>query len=51
VVASYFYRGKKLKEIGEDLGLTEGRISQILKRALARLREDLGEGFPLREAA
>jgi DNA-directed RNA polymerase sigma subunit (sigma70/sigma32) len=30
-----------LKEIGKALGLTEGRISQILRDALTKLREHL----------
>lgn len=41
VVTAYFYRGMKLREIGADLGLTEGRISQILRAALDALRDDL----------
>jgi len=41
VVISYFYRGLLLREIAADHGLTEGRISQILRHSLARLREDL----------
>ena len=32
-----------LREIGGALNLTEGRISQILHRALAKLREALSE--------
>jgi hypothetical protein len=32
-----------LKEIGKALNLTEGRVSQILKRALTRLRSHLQE--------
>lgn len=41
VVTAYFWRGMKLREIGAELGLTEGRISQILRAALDALREDL----------
>lgn len=41
VVRAYFYQGMKLREIGAELGLTEGRISQILRAALTVLREDL----------
>jgi RNA polymerase sigma factor FliA len=43
-VTLYFYEGLKLKEIGKFLGLSEARISQILKRALSELRESLGVG-------
>lgn len=38
VVVLYHYENLFLKEIGEILGLTESRISQILTRATARLR-------------
>ncbi len=38
VVVLYHLEGLYLKEIGELLGVTESRISQILSRALARLR-------------
>ncbi|HEX2729892.1 MAG TPA: FliA/WhiG family RNA polymerase sigma factor [Rubrobacteraceae bacterium] len=49
VATFYFYEGLTLKEIGKAMNLTEGRISQILRRALERLRADLSEGpaFPL----
>ena len=43
VTTFYFYEGLTLREIGGALNLTEGRISQILHRALARLRETLSE--------
>jgi RNA polymerase sigma factor for flagellar operon FliA len=39
VVGRYYFDGKKLKDIGAELGLSEPRISQILSRALGRLRE------------
>ena len=35
-----------MKEIGKALGLTESRVSQILRHALTRLREHL-KGSPL----
>lgn len=41
VATFYFYEGLTLKEIGRALGLTEGRISQILRQALNKLREAL----------
>lgn len=44
VTTFYFYEGLTLREIGGALGLTEGRISQILHGALAKLREALSEG-------
>ena len=43
VTTFYFYEGLTLREIGGALNLTEGRISQILHRALAKLREALSE--------
>ena len=46
VTSFYFYEGLTLKEIGKALELTEGRISQILKRALTKLRKHL-EGLLL----
>jgi RNA polymerase sigma factor for flagellar operon FliA len=45
VTAFYFYEGLTLREIGGALSLTEGRISQILHAALAKLREALAESL------
>ncbi len=38
VIVLYHYENLYLKEIGEILGVSESRISQILSRAMARLR-------------
>ncbi|MGB3680922.1 MAG: FliA/WhiG family RNA polymerase sigma factor [Rubrobacteraceae bacterium] len=38
VVTLYFYEGLTLREIGQALQLTEGRISQIMSRTLEKLR-------------
>jgi RNA polymerase sigma factor for flagellar operon FliA len=38
VVTLYFYEGLTLREIGQALQLTEGRISQIMRRTLEKLR-------------
>lgn len=46
VATFYFYEGLTLKEIGRTLNLTEGRISQVLHRALVKLRENL-TGSPI----
>lgn len=46
VATFYFYEGLTQKEIGRVLGLTEGRISQVLHRALIKLRENLN-GSPI----
>jgi RNA polymerase sigma factor for flagellar operon FliA len=39
----FFYEGLSLRGMGGALNLTEGRISQIRHRALAKLRETLSE--------
>ena len=44
VVARYYFEGRRLKEIGAELGVSEPRISQILSRAIARLRQMLTVG-------
>ncbi len=41
VITFYYYQGLTLREIGRALNLTEGRISQILRRAILRLRDRL----------
>lgn len=38
VVTLYYYEGLTLKEIGQALQLTEGRISQIMSQTLRKLR-------------
>jgi hypothetical protein len=43
VTTFYFYDDLTLREIGGALTFTEGRISQILHQALAKLRETLSE--------
>lgn len=51
VTTFYYYEGLTLREIGRALNLTEGRISQILHRALMRLRDSLSEESRLSEGA
>jgi RNA polymerase sigma factor for flagellar operon FliA len=41
VLSLYFDEGLNLKEIGEVVGLTESRVSQIRTQAILRLRADL----------
>ena len=41
VATFYFYEGLTLKEVGKALELSEGRISQILRDALTKLRKHL----------
>jgi RNA polymerase sigma factor for flagellar operon FliA len=45
VATFYFYDGLTLREIGEAISLTEGRVSQILHQALGKLRGRL-QGSP-----
>ncbi len=45
VVTLYFYEDLTLREIGQALGLTEGRISQILKKTLGKLRGIIGNDY------
>ena len=47
VTTFYYYEGLTLREIGCALHLTEGRISQILRRALLRLRQALAKDATL----
>ena len=49
VTTFYYYDGLTLREIGGALGLTEGRISQILRASLIRLRQSLAETAHLQE--
>ncbi len=43
VIALYYYEGLTLKEIGEVLGVTESRVSQLHTKALLRLKVHLRE--------
>lgn len=43
VVTLYYHEELTLREIGEMLGLTEGRICQIHSQAVTKLRQALGE--------
>ncbi len=43
VVALYYYENLALREIGEVLGVTESRVSQLHTKAVLRLRSRLGE--------
>jgi RNA polymerase sigma factor FliA len=43
VIALYYYENLTLREIGEVLGVTESRISQLHTKAMLRLRSRLGE--------
>lgn len=43
VITLYYFEGRTLAEIGEVLGDTESRVSQIHMNAIELLREDLKE--------
>jgi RNA polymerase sigma factor for flagellar operon FliA len=43
VVALYYYEGLTLREIGEVLGVTESRVSQLHTKAVMRLKSALQE--------
>jgi RNA polymerase sigma factor for flagellar operon FliA len=45
VISLYFYEELNLKEIGEILGVTESRASQVRSRALIRLKNYLKNGL------
>jgi RNA polymerase sigma factor for flagellar operon FliA len=46
VIALYYYEGLTLREIGEVLGVTESRVSQMHTKAVLRLRSRLQrDGF------
>jgi RNA polymerase sigma factor FliA len=49
VVALYYYENLTLREIGEVLGVTESRVSQLHTKAVLRLKSRL-QGDPLTEA-
>ena len=51
VTTFYYYEGLTLREIGGILGLTEGRISQILRAAMIRLRGSLSDAVYLLEGS
>ena len=48
VVALYYYENLTLREIGEVLGVTESRVSQLHTKAVLRLKSRL-QGEPLAE--
>ena len=48
VIALYYYENLTLREIGEVLGVTESRVSQLHTKAILRLKARLA-GSPARE--
>ena len=47
VISLYYYEGLTLKEIGEILGVTESRVSQLHTKAILRLRGRIKEELDL----
>lgn len=47
VIGLYYYEGLTLKEIGEILGVTESRVSQLHTKAILRLRGRIKEDLDL----
>ena len=45
VVYLYYFRGKTFKEIGNEIGVTESRVSQIHKKALKSLKLVLADAY------
>jgi len=43
VIALYYYENLTLREIGEVLGVTESRVSQLHTKAVLRLRSRMQE--------
>ncbi|HSO01363.1 MAG TPA: sigma-70 family RNA polymerase sigma factor, partial [Gaiellaceae bacterium] len=46
VVALYYFESLTLREIGEVLGVTESRVSQLHTKAILRLKARLGGAVP-----
>ena len=49
MVTLYYYEELTLREIGEVLGVTESRVSQLHTKAILRLKARLG-GAPSRDS-
>lgn len=43
IITAHYFEGVQLRTIAHDLGVSEPRVSQLHARAVARLREYLGE--------
>lgn len=49
LISLYYYEELTMKEVGEIMGYTESRISQLHTQAVLRLRADVREYFQIRE--
>jgi RNA polymerase sigma factor for flagellar operon FliA len=50
VISLYYYGEVTMKEIGQEIGVNESRVSQLHARAIKRLRESLGSMSPQQAA-
>jgi RNA polymerase sigma factor for flagellar operon FliA len=50
VIALYYYREATMKEIGQEIGVNESRVSQLHARAIRRLKEALETMMPAEAA-
>jgi len=51
VIALYYYGDVTMKQIGQEIGVNESRVSQLHARAIRRLREALGNTLAPADAA
>ena len=51
VIGMYYYGEVTMKQIGQEIGVNESRVSQLHARAIRRLRDALGSAVPAAEAA
>jgi RNA polymerase sigma factor for flagellar operon FliA len=51
VIALYYYGDVTMKQIGQEIGVNESRVSQLHARAIRRLRDALGNTLAPAEAA
>jgi len=51
VVGMYYYGEVTMKQIGQEIGVNESRVSQLHARAIRRLRDALGSAVPPAETA
>jgi RNA polymerase sigma factor FliA len=50
VIGLYYYGEVTMREIGEEIGVNESRVSQLHARAIRRLRDALGDMAPAQAA-
>lgn len=50
IIFLYYYKEETMKEIGEEIGVNESRVSQLHARALRRLKDALEHAMPAEAA-